>query len=147
VNDTTKILHKGLVPFDPFREPDLMNLIPGKKAELQNAYRDLVNYQSEDPTAPIEPLDYRNSDDDRLIHIAAHIGDLRTIEILLNAGADINAVGDMGLTAAHYAAMGQHRQVLDYIISRGADVMIVDEFGRKVEETWTAFAENRGEAT
>ncbi len=107
---------------------------------MQRAYRHLANYQSDDPTVPIDPLAYRASDGDRLIHIAAYRGDLETVEMLLDAGEDINSTGDMGSTAAHYAAMGGHRLVLDFIIGRGADAAIIDEFGNTPEETWASFA-------
>jgi ankyrin repeat protein len=110
--------------------------------ELQSTYRDLVNYQSVDACEPISPLTYRTADNDRLIHIAAYRGDLQSVEMLLDAGEDIDAIGDMGLTPAHYAAMGRHRHVFDLIISRGGDAAITDEFGNTAEETWASLDGN-----
>lgn len=51
-----------------------------------------------DSTAPIDPLTYREAGGDHLIHIAAFTGDLRTVELLLDAGEDVDAIGDMGET-------------------------------------------------
>lgn len=80
-----------------------------------------------------------------MIHIAALRGDLSTVELLLAAGEDINAIGDMGLTAAHYAASGQHKNVFDLLMDRGADASIVDEFDQTPPERWAFFAEDKGE--
>jgi ankyrin repeat protein len=108
-------------------------------AELRQAYNHLINYQENDPTAPIDPLTYRAADGDRLIHIAAFAGDTRTIEWLLDAGEDINATGDMGQTAAHYAATNLHKDAFDLLMSRGADPTIVDELGHTPAMAWEFF--------
>jgi ankyrin repeat protein len=68
------------------------------------------------------------------------------VDLLLTAGEDVNAIGDMGLTAAHYAASGQHREVFDLLMERGADATIVDEFGQTPPERWASFAKDKGEA-
>ena len=109
-------------------------------AELQRAYRHLINYEGDDPIAPIDPLTYRAADGDRLIHIAAFAGDSRTVEWLLDAGEDINATGDMGQTPAHYAATNQHKATFDLLMSRGADTTIADEFVHTPTMTWEFFA-------
>lgn len=63
-----------------------MRLTAEQTVSLQRAYSDLINYESEDPTAPIDPATYRAPDGDRLIHIAALCGDVETVELLLAAG-------------------------------------------------------------
>lgn len=120
----------------------MTELTPEQVAELQHAYRDLINYEGDDPFAPIDPLTYRATADDRLIHIAAFRGDAKTVEWLLDAGEEINATGDMGSTPAHYAGMGQHRHIYELLESRGADMTILDEFGKTPPETWV-FCANR----
>lgn len=122
-----------------------MRLNAEQTERLQQAYSYLTNFDGDDPTAPIDPATYQLPDGDRLIHIAALRGDLTTVELLLAAGEDINVIGDMGLTAAHYAASGQHRNVFDLLMERGADATIVDEFGQTPPERWATFAENRGD--
>jgi ankyrin repeat protein len=59
----------------------------------------------------------------------------------LNAGADVNALGDMSLTPAHEAASQQQKQIFDLLVQRGADLTIVDEFGNTPPETWAFFEE------
>ena len=113
-------------------------------AELQTTYRDLINYQAASPTEPIDPLAYRAADGDRLIHIAAHRGDLRTVEMLLDAGEDVNSTGELGDTAAHYAAMELHKDVFDLLMARGADPTITNDFGDTAAETWAFFQEEKG---
>lgn len=103
---------------------------------LQRAYRDLINYENEDPTVPIDPATYRAPDGDRLIHKAAHRGDIATVELLLARGEDINALGDMSYTPAHYAAMGKHRRLFDLLLKRGADQTATNEFGVTVASAW-----------
>lgn len=120
-----------------------MRLTPEQIVSLQRAYSDLMNYDGEDPTAPIEPATYRAPDGDRLIHIAALRGDIETVELLLAAGEDINAAGDMGDTPAHYAAMGDHRKLFDLLLSRGADQTLRNEFGLTVASAWAGYADGK----
>jgi ankyrin repeat protein len=120
-----------------------MRLTDEQIASLQRAYSDVMNYQSEDPTAPIDPATYRAPDGDRLIHIAALRGDADSVELLLAAGEDINAIGDMGDTPAHYAAMGKHRELYDLLLSRGADQSVTNEFGMTVASAWGGYAREK----
>ena len=115
-----------------------MPLTRHQKKLLQNAYRDLLNYEGAESTAPIDPMSYRTSDGDHLIHIAALRGDLETVEVLLAAGEDVNAVGDMGNTPAHYAAMGKCRELFDLLLQRGADSNLENEFGISAACAWEA---------
>ena len=122
-----------------------MRLNPEQTERLQRAYSYLINFDDDDPSAPIDPATYRQPDGDRLIHIAALRGDLSTVALLLSAGEEINAISDMGLTAAHYAAIGQHREVFDLLMERGADATIADEFGKTPPQKWASSAEEEGE--
>ena len=63
-----------------------MELTPGQKKWLQEAYRDQTNFDGDDPLAPIDPETYRWPEGERLIHIAALRGDLKSVEILVSAG-------------------------------------------------------------
>ena len=107
-------------------------------AELQRRYSHLINYEGDDPTEPIDPLTYRAADGDHLIHIAAFTGDLTTVEWLLDAGENVNAVGDMGETPAHNAASNLHKDVFELLAARGADLTTKSEFGMTPIETWTS---------
>jgi hypothetical protein len=120
-----------------------MRLSPKQIAWLQEAYDGLGNFEDGvfvdgNPLAPINPLKWMSPEGDRLIHVAALRGDLTAIELFANAGEDLNAVGDMGQTPAHYAAVGQRRSVFDFLIERGANTTIVDEFGNTPIQTWAS---------
>ena len=98
-------------------------------ATLRGRYSDLVNYESDDPTQPIDPLTYRDSGGDSLLHIAAARGDRDAVLLLLDAGMDPDLTGDMGCTPLHEAAGNGHREVAEMLISRGARTDSVNEFG------------------
>jgi ankyrin repeat protein len=104
-----------------------MKLTEAEVRELQTKYRYLTNFEAEDPTAPIDPLTYVDSNGDSLLHVATQRGDKRTIELLLQAGVDVNRPGDMGNTALHYARTGDIAQVL---LSHGASTEVLNEFGK-----------------
>jgi len=102
------------------------HLAASEIAELSRAFGDLINYDSDDPTAPIDPLTYRSPEGDTCLHVAALRGDLRAIELLLKAGLDVNQHGDMGNTPLHYA---KAPNVVAFLISRGASPDLLNEFG------------------
>ena len=94
---------------------------------LVASFADVTNYEAEDPLTPIDPITYIAPDNDTCLHIAARRGDLHSIKLLLKAGLDINACGDMGTTPLHCAKI---KEVVDYLIEHGASLDIRDEFGR-----------------
>ena len=57
----------------------------------------------------------------------------------------LSAMAFPGVTAAHYAAIGQHREVFDLLMERGADATIADEFGKTPPQKWASSAEEEGE--
>ncbi|WP_371286327.1 ankyrin repeat domain-containing protein [Variovorax sp. 770b2] len=77
--------------------------------------------------APINPLAYRSPDNDTCLHMAAHRGDARAVQLLLKAGANVNAIGDMGYTPLHYAAS---REVAPVLVGAGANPSIEDELAK-----------------
>lgn len=97
--------------------------------ELKRAFEDLLNYESDDPTDKIDPITYREPGGDNCLHIAAHRGDYKSIELLLKAGVDVNDKGDMGCTALHYAKMKGDEKVIQLLLSHGASTTIKNEFG------------------
>ena len=99
--------------------------------ELQAKYSYLINYESEDPTESIDPISYRDSNSDHLIHIAASGADLRTVELLLRAGVDVNMKGDMGSTPLHYASREGNCELIELLLRHGADELLLDDFGRR----------------
>ena len=105
--------------------------------ELARAFSDVTNYEADDPTTPIDPLTYREPDGDTCLHIAAWRGDLRATELLVKAGVDIDAQGDMGATPLHCA---KTKEIADLLVAAGASLDIRDEFGRLPLEPGTGRA-------
>jgi ankyrin repeat protein len=103
-------------------------------AEIRANYPDLLNYQSDDVHSPWDPLTYLDSGGDSLLHIAAMRGDARTASLLLEAGADPNAPGDMSNTPLHYAYWKRHDEVIELLTDHGARTDIRNEFGKLPEE-------------
>ena len=97
--------------------------------ELEKAFEDLLNYESDDPTEPINPVVYKEPGGDTCLHIAAHRGNYRAVELLLKAGLDVNSKGEMGCTPLHYAKMKGHKNVVQLLLSHGASTSIKNEFG------------------
>jgi ankyrin repeat protein len=106
---------------------EMSQLTASELAELQVVFADVLNYESEDPTSPINPVTYVAPDGDTCLHIAAHRGHVRAVELLIRAGLDVNRQGDMGYTPLHYAA---NQDVVLLLRSAGASASIVDEFGK-----------------
>lgn len=98
--------------------------------KLQTKYDYLINYESSDPNEPISPLTYVDSNGDSLLHIAAQLGDVGTISLLLSAGLDVNKAGDMDSTPLHYAYQGHHSGAIEYLLSNGASPIIRNRFGK-----------------
>ena len=98
--------------------------------ELRSIFSDLMNYDSEDPLAPIDPFLYKSPEGDTCLHIAALRGDYRAALLLIDGGVSVNSIGDMGNTPLHYAAAEGHKEIFDLLVSRGADKEIRNEFGK-----------------
>ena len=64
---------------------------------------------------------------------AAKRGDVAQATTLLEAGADHNAVDGQSRTAAHYAAMDGHLEIVRLLRGRGADLDMRESAG------WTPF--------
>lgn len=105
-----------------------VSLTPAEVAEVQQRYRYLINYAADDPTSPIDPLTYVDSNGDHLLHIAASAGDLRTVELLLRAGVDVDQTGDMGCTALHHAKLKGHDELVNLLSAHGASASVRNAF-------------------
>jgi ankyrin repeat protein len=51
--------------------------------------------------------------------------------VLIEHGADVNAVGDMGETPLHIARHLGYRDIMRQLVEAGADATIRSEFGEK----------------
>ena len=115
------------VPREPavFKDP----LTASEREELEALFRAyyLINHEDDDPCAPIDPVTYVAPDGDTGLHIAAQHGDLRAVELLVQAGLDVNRQGDMGYTALQYALTPA---IVAFLLSQGARVDVINEFGK-----------------
>ena len=69
------------------------------------------------------------SDGDTPLHIVAGQGDTYAVELILDAGAAIDALGDMSATPL-YNAVGQgHIEAAELLLGCGADPDIMSEIG------------------
>jgi len=98
--------------------------------KLQEKYYYLTNYESSDPKAHIDPLNYRDAGGDNLMHIAARRGDLDTVRLLVDAGMNISEQGEMGFTALHNAYQYKHAEVDTFLLANGASTTSENNFGK-----------------
>jgi ankyrin repeat protein len=65
--------------------------------------------------------------EDQRLHRAAEAGDLPAVRELLGSGCPVNAFDELGKTPLHYAVLGEHFGVVDYLLRHGADINARDE--------------------
>jgi len=73
----------------------------------------------------------RDVDGDTPLHVLVRRGDADGVRVLIEHGAHVNAVGDMGETALHIARRLGHRDIMRQLLDAGADPSIASEFGEK----------------
>ena len=56
------------------------------------------------------------------MHVAAYLGELAKVKEYLTGGAGINQKEEAGLTSLHCAVSGGHKDVVEYLIGKGADM-------------------------
>lgn len=65
----------------------------------------------------------------QVIHLASFANQCKDIEILVRAGVNANAIGDLGLRPLHYAVLGGAIDSVRFLLEAGADAAIENEFG------------------
>ena len=76
----------------------------------------------------------RNCVGDTPLHAAATWGDCDAIRTLVEAGAEVNVVGELGDTPLHDAALQGNRSAFDLLLSLGADSKIRNSNGASAFE-------------
>ena len=75
-------------------------------------------------------IDSRDCNGDTPLHIFIWAGETENALLLIEYGADVNAVGDMGETPLHAALHQRNERVIKALIDANARTNIVSEFGQ-----------------
>lgn len=117
-----------------------MPLINPRLASVLEAYR----FHPEFLGTEIEGVEQKGALDSTPLHIAARSGNLSHIQILADAGADINAAGDLGSTPLHEAALCGQAQAVSLLLALGADSTLKNEFGQTALDIALVGGNDRG---
>lgn len=82
-------------------------------------------------------IETRDCDGDTALHVCVRRKDHEAVRLLLNAGADPNGVGDMGLTPLHIAVQSGSADIAGLLLRHGARSNIRSEFERTAFEVAT----------
>jgi ankyrin repeat protein len=88
---------------------------------------DLLRELAEDPECVHRPVNPHTAD--RLLHLAAAQGNLEIAKLLLEHGAEVNALGQAKRTPLHHAAKAGSLPVAEELLSHGANLEAMDESG------------------
>ena len=75
---------------------------------------------------------------DTPLHIVCGWGDTEAVDALIEAGADVNAIGEAKMTPLFSAVMGNSVEVVQRLLEAGANPLVKNEDGRIVLD----FAQN-----
>jgi ankyrin repeat protein len=65
---------------------------------------------------------------DTPLHVMVWRSDRYAVKLLVESGADVNAIGDMSETPLHIAIRKKDKEIVDILLSHGADIDIRSEF-------------------
>jgi len=83
-------------------------------------------------------LQAKSSDGSTPLHIAAKYGSVKSTQLLLDSGADANALNKLKDTPIHFAAMAGHSEVAALLLLKGADPKLPN-LNLQTPETLDAF--------
>ena len=90
-----------------------LSLVDAAKAQDAAAVQALVTQQS--------PVDVAQPDGATALHWAAHWDNLQIADLLLGAGADVNATNELGVAPLSLACVNGSAAMVDRLLERGAD--------------------------
>ena len=79
-------------------------------------------------------IDSADVEGDTPLHVLAGRGNDYGIRLLIEAGADVNAVGDMGETPLHIAVRKGSTKAVGALLEAGADPNVVSEFDQSPKQ-------------
>ena len=106
-----------------------------KKRKTRHSLEDILAscsdtlYPAEMGAAPVS-LNSRDCDGDTPLHVMLWRDDLYAVKLLIEAGADVNAVGDMSETPLHVAFRKQNLNAVKALLAAGAKETYMSEFGQ-----------------
>lgn len=115
--------------YDPFRGVEAVTL----QELLEDVFSDTIDYKYEgrDPSSGEDALTVNSmlhGDEDRPLHLVACRGNATCLKLLLDAGADPNALGDMSFTPLHYVIWSRSLECARLLLKAGALTHAVNEF-------------------
>lgn len=66
---------------------------------------------------------------DTFLHLTTRDGDVNGIKLLIECGANVDQIDDVGITPLHIAAQYCSPTIVSVLLQAGADARIVNEFG------------------
>ncbi len=74
-------------------------------------------------------LDSQDRNGETPLHVLMHRGHNYGCRLLIEAGANVNSIGDLGFTALHHAVMKENKEMITLLLKAGARQDIACEFG------------------
>ncbi|EKX55412.1 hypothetical protein GUITHDRAFT_149791 [Guillardia theta CCMP2712] len=133
-NETIEEAFERILLFDDENKTAL-NLHYLKSAACVDDYKGvkkIIEEEGIDVNAEIEEASL-----EKAIHFAAWCGNIKTVEVLLELGADVNAKNCFNQTALHRAAFSGFQQLCEFLVQRGADPLTPDSWDFSPPE-WAA---------
>ena len=79
-------------------------------------------------------LNSKDCDGDTPLHVLVWRKDRYAVDLLVQSGADINAVGDMGTTPLHVAISQEDEPIIEALLMAGARTNIRSDFNETAQE-------------
>lgn len=116
--------------YDPFRNSETVTL----RELLDDVFDDLIDEQGieGDPYSGENALTVNSqifADEDRPLHVVARRGNARCVRLLLEAGADPNAKGDLGDSPLYWAVSRGNLEIARLLLEAGARIDEINESG------------------
>jgi ankyrin repeat protein len=73
-------------------------------------------------------VDSTDSEGDTPLHVMVWRKDRYAVRLLIEAGANVNAIGDMGETPLHIAVAREEPEIVELLLKAGANIHIRSEF-------------------